>query len=405
MVFLQTCSYLWQGANARFRPILICIRLRFDETPTRVRILDPCDDEVGSTACVDDLTKSQTSSSLHTKVMQTECGLGVLLYDSLLNKYNWIFGELPTSLRAVDSTNGQNTKQCLKDVIDSIPGIQDFAFKEDFKFCVRHCCSDAYSANFVAERLLTEEMPTWTPAHTLCDIHKLYTATKTSMATVDWDVSGLLNLSLALSGAGSISTLRKILAKLFGEKLEIVFEDPPTNPHANMYREALLDTFVPVKHVDAGRRKLNAKRRYILRYFLNGNLSIGNETRLSLDHYCPFGCCASPSLTMSHFTKWVTWALIPGAMHKFPRSRWTNYDRSIDWAGLLAGFGLLQPLLWEFAGKPKVPKHTAVEAIVEHAADDDWSDLFFQESQQKEDPAAHQQDGHHNSQHDLTMTD
>lgn len=403
MAFLKTVSALWKGVSPRLKPILLCIRLRFDETPTRVRIV------ANSSECVVDGAvetpqgaPSSESSSLHTKVMQVEYGLGLLWYDYDSKKYNWIFGEVPTALRAVQSTNGANTAKCLRDVIDSVPGLQNFAFEEDFKFCIRHSCSDAYSANFVAERMLTREMPSWVSAHTLCDVHKLYTATKTSMATVDWDVSGLLNLSLALSGAGSISTLRQILARLFGEKLVIIYQDAPANRRdsdAHRYRQALLDTFVPITGVDRKRKSLNRKRRFIIEYFVNGELSVGMETNLKLQHFCEFGCCTSPSQTLKHFTKWVTWAMLPGAMHKFPRSRWTGYDRSIDFAGLLAGFGLLRPLIFEFAGKPNVPKPIQPPTLPEHAitadagADEgEWDRLFLKEAQAMHGHEAHPQD-------------
>eukprot|EP00438_Fugacium_kawagutii_P012510 Skav212718 [mRNA] locus=scaffold113:593428:599229:+ [translate_table: standard] len=366
---------------------MMVLRLRFDETPTKVRIVDPACEGAGSTACADDVFIKTQSSSLHTKVMQVEYGIGLLMYDRKADKYTWVFGELPTALRAVPSTNGPNTFQCLRDVIDSVPGLEQFAFANDFKLTVRHCCSDAYSANFVAERLLTEQMHSWTPSHTLCDIHKLYTATKTAMSTVDWDISGLLNLSLALSGAGTVSSLRKILARLFGKHLVIVYEHPPER--AKQYLQALLDTFVPISGVDDARKKQNAKRRYILSYFLNGRFMDCGDT-FRAEHYCPFACCKTPGTTLHHFSQSVTWALIPCALHKFPRSRWTNYDRSIDWCGLLAGLGFLQPLIFEFAGKanPKAPLGTNSDAVTGTGAlmdcastkdshDDDWSTLYL----------------------------
>ena len=185
MVFLNTLSHLW---NTNYvKPLLVYIRLRYDETPTKVRLTNPvrpCETAHASLPPIE-------SSSTHTKVMQVEHCIGVLVYDTRVKprgQYNWIFGELPTALRAVQSTNGKNTMKCLQDTIDSVPGFREFAEGQNFKFLVRHTCSDSYSANFVAERGLTHETPEWVGLHGLCDVHKLYTSTKNGMATVEYDI-------------------------------------------------------------------------------------------------------------------------------------------------------------------------------------------------------------------------
>lgn len=288
MVLLKTLSSLWSNATSRLRPVMIFTRLKFDETPTKVRLVEPCFDSENSTACLDEMP-GVTSSSLHTKVMQIEFAMGMLAFDTETDQYTWIFGELPTALRAIQSTNGITTFKCLKDAINSVPGLLDFAWEQDFKLHVRHCCSDSYSANFVAERLLKQDMPSWISADTVCDVHRFYTATKTAMSTVDYDISGLLNLSLALSGAGTVSTLRKILARIFGRRLTIIYEQAPTETMgspAQMYQQELFDTFLPTTGVDSARRTLNEKRRFVLSYYLNGNLGPNQKV---IEHWCVFG--------------------------------------------------------------------------------------------------------------------
>ena len=400
MVLLKTLSSLWSNATSQLRPVMIFMRLKFDETPTRVRLVEPCFDSLTPTACLEEMPGA-TSSSLHTKVMQIEFAMGVLSFDTQNDQYTWIFGELPTALRAVQSTNGLTTFKCLKDVINSVPGYVDFAWEQDFKLHVRHCCSDSYSANFLAERLLKQDMPSWISADTVCDVHRLYTATKTAMSTVDYDISGLLNLSLALSGAGTVSTLRKILARIFGRRLTIIYEHAPTETMgspAQMYQQELFDTFLPTIGVDSARRTLNEKRRFVLSYYLNGRLGPGQKV---IEHWCPFGCCHTPSQTLMNFSKWVCWALIPCSLHRFPRSRWTNYDRSIDWTGLLAGCGLLEELFVEFCGKSvastAAPTHAAADVPTEnpvpiHDDDGDWEAAFKADFPQADIKTSGQQD-------------
>ena len=349
MVFLNTLSHLW---NTNYvKPLLVYIRLRYDETPTKVRLTNPvrpCETAHASLPPIE-------SSSTHTKVMQVEHCIGVLVYDTRVKprgQYNWIFGELPTALRAVQSTNGKNTMKCLQDTIDSVPGFREFAEGQNFKFHVRHTCSDSYSANFVAERGLTHETPEWVGLHGLCDVHKLYTSTKNGMATVEYDISGLLNLALALSEAGAVGKLRQLLSRILGNELQISYSKPPANiPNslAQVYRTELFELFLPLTGVDSARIKLNRKRRYILEYFLNGELYTMN-----ICHFCEWSCCPTPEHTWKMLGTYVSWALIPCNLHKFPRSRWTNWDRSLDWAGLLAGVHSLLPrVLVEFlTGKP-----------------------------------------------------
>lgn len=395
MVFLQTLSFLWKGSSGhdKVRPIMLYARLRFDETPTKVRVLDSSTEGAKSTALVAELadpSSESTSATLHTKVMQTEHIVGILLHDrreGSRGQYTWVYSELPTALKAVHSTNGLNTLACLKDTLDRVPGFHQFGLEQGFKFCIRHTCSDSYSANFAALRGLEHETPGWTSLHGLCDVHKLYTATKTAMSTVDHDISGVLNLALALGEAGSLGKLRKILSRTLGNNLLITFGTPPVENKDSMaytYRKELFDLFLPTVGVDCARVRLNKQRRYILEYFLNGELFSHD-----ICHVCKWGCCSTPDQTWKYFGSYVSWALLPCGLHRFPRSRWTEWDKSLDWVGLLAGVhGLFQRVLVEFlTGKPlSMQPATSSSSETMHAAPsfaiDDWDAVYCAEGVQ-----------------------
>ncbi len=201
------------------RPLMTCIRLRYDETPSKVRVDDPKMMEHE-----DDAHETQTSSSCeHAKILQIECIIGVLLQDSNAvtksTSHTLISGEVPAPLFALQSTSGQNIAAALRQVLQSLPVLQDVAKASDFSF--RHSCSDAAQSNIKAERILSEsdEFCHFTQVHTLCDIHKLYRATRASMKGSDQDVSGILGFSFALSDAGSIPRFHQALAKTIAKRL------------------------------------------------------------------------------------------------------------------------------------------------------------------------------------------
>lgn len=112
----------------------------------------------------------------------------------------------------------------------------------------------------------------------------------------------------------------------------------------------LYQLFLPVEHVEAPIRKRNLKRRFILSYFLNGDLRRQEEVQ----HFCLFNCCASFEQTLKRIRRVVAWALVPTKPPLFARSRWNKWDHAIDYVGILAGIhGLLSELTMEFLGPEK----------------------------------------------------
>ena len=156
------------GGDSRFKLLLCCVVLRYDETPTRVRV-----DESNDLNCLDSdlLQEPSSTSATHAKILQVEQGFGVLLVDSSTGTYSFVKGQVPTGLFALKSTDGKTTSKALLRVLKSINGLKDIGRK--CKFRVRHSCTDQAKSNYSAERLVTAQFPDWLLHHTPCDVHAL----------------------------------------------------------------------------------------------------------------------------------------------------------------------------------------------------------------------------------------
>ena len=178
------------------------------------------------------------------------------------------------------------------------------------------------------EKMRQSLQPDTVKAHYTCDVHKLYTATSYSMDHCSDDVSGLLSLGLSHHGsAGAYQQILRTLDQIVQDELVVSYGSP--DPAHVQYREQLFNVFLPVYR---GHRckKTNAKRRYILHQLLNGDWQSDQ-----LEHVCSYGCCLDFADTLRKVKQFLIWAMAPTKCRKYCRSRWTNYDIAIDWAGLL----------------------------------------------------------------------
>ena len=292
-VLFMTLESFWKQANLGMQPLLCVLKLRYDETPTKVRVDDPKDPDLDvNQASMEALTRANPLGSdancLHAKIMQVELNLGILMKHEGTNQYTWVRVELPTCLQAVESTTGLNTLRCLDTVVGSIPNLKQFVQSNPFQFRLRHSCSDRYAANTAAERGLSAIYDNMELLHTFCDVHRLYSVTKASMCCHEDDVSGMLALGLGYAESGCVSFFQQVLSKIFSRDLVIHYQSPPpADSTAAIYRRDLLSLFLPVVGVRAAKRKLNKKRRYVIQYLLNGDLS--NESEIQ--HFCSWSCC------------------------------------------------------------------------------------------------------------------
>lgn len=354
MFFWSTLLMLFTAADAVTKPVLCLVRLRYDETPTRVRLKDhkqlgiqmqaallqsKSPEELASM----NLLGSETAST-HAKVFQVDMSVGTLLYDPRSNRFVWCFGQLPVTLYGLEKTSGRNTFLALRDALESLPAYK--AASQNFPISLRHSCSDRYSANFTAEEYLSSQYPDATLMHLPCDIHRLYTCIKGTLRACERDVAGTLAFALAFGEPGIVPRMRQALAKILFRKLEIVPSERPSG-FPEQHRKEVLDLFCPVAGVAPARSKLNRKRRFVLDYYLNGCW----WEDCAVTHYCGTNCCSSPEQTLKGFAVFVAWALVPTRCPIFPRSRWTHADESIDFVGLLAAVhNLLEHLTLALAG-------------------------------------------------------
>ncbi|CAE7402624.1 unnamed protein product [Symbiodinium necroappetens] len=377
---------LWRAADATVQPVLFVFRLRYDETPSRVRVLEPRKGGVDLATCTaEEAVKSnvlgQQSGGSHTKVMQTELSVGMLVHHKQNMQYTWLQGRIPTYLQALQSTSAANTYACLKKVLDTVPDLHSFASDADIPMRLRLSCTDRFTSNIAAERGLSAMFHETEFVHTFCDVHKAYSASKAGMSRVEFDVSGLLAFSLGYSEPGAVSLFHQALARIFARDLVIYYKRPPAeipDSRESQYRDQIYQLFLPVQSVHPARAKLNAKRRYVLSYLLNGNWREHGE----IQHYCQFGCCPNFSATLKLLAVYGTWALCPRQPPVFPRSRWTRYDECVDYCGVLeACHGLLGKLVAELSGKPVGAPSPAADVPSAQPADvhqdlDDWDDAY-----------------------------
>ena len=83
-----------------------------------------------------------------------------------------------------------------------------------------------------------------------------------------------------------------------------------------------------------------------------------------------FGCCDSAEETLELMSLFVVWALIPFACPLYSRKNWLNYDKSVDWIGLLESHHKLYTrVMIVYVGKPKAAPVLAVVASNSHCSD------------------------------------
>lgn len=391
-VMICTLKALWSKADSSIKPLLCIIKLRYDETPSRVRVLDPqksSDKFDFKSATMEETLLANPlgskSDSLHAKLMQIELSVGILLYDSEKNMYNFVKGGVPTCLFAIEKTTAKCTVSVLNRALQSIPGLMDFA-QSGFKFQLRHTCTDRYTSNIAAEKVLQHQYPGLELMHLFCDIHRLYTSTKVAMSTVESDVAGMLALGLGFAETGSCSAFQQTLCRIFSRKMVVYHTRPPTVDVASpaaIYQRDLFDLFLPIRGVEASYAKLNKKRRYIISYLLNGDMRCESE----IPHFCRWGCCVTSEATMKCFAVYLTWALCPKQIPIFPRSRWTQYDKCVDAVGLLAGVhGLLPQVIFEMTGNPVLAPPPIVSDVPDQNValkdndEDDWDSALGSEN-------------------------
>ena len=356
--------------NKEWRPVLLVRRLRYDETPTKIRLPKTVPKEhveggVAEAMILDPDKKTDVVE--HAKVLQTEFQISLLVQDVETSEYILKTARVPTALQAVDRTTAENTKACVEATMARVPEFQRISRK--FPFLVHHAVTDKFSANLKTENALKSQEPQYVKHHVMCSVHRLATCIGSANSLFQSDTAGILSVSLACREVGSAAKLRHILQDIFKQKLCIRPVFPSNVAALTRHRMEIYDLYLPL----TGDMKFqNMKRRFILNHFLNGDLE-----STTIEHFCPFNHCIDEEEVRWCFSTLVSWALIPTKAPKYSRGRWTNYDRATMWNGLLASHhSLLTQIIIKYTGTPQKQLTSVVDIVqaVASAACDSSSD-------------------------------
>ena len=160
------------------QPVAMIVKMRYDETPTKVRLVDIMPQEPASSHSI--VPQGQTKSP-HAKVVQSELSLAFLVRmtgggGSKKGEFKLLHGSVPTCLTAVDRCTAENLRATVLGHMDCIPELRGVA--QQFPVRVRHTCCDRFAGNLSAEKALDQDFRDWLPMLLTCDVHKLYNCTE-----------------------------------------------------------------------------------------------------------------------------------------------------------------------------------------------------------------------------------
>lgn len=280
--------------------------------------------------------------------------LGFLTVERSTNKRRLTTIQIPVSMSSMDKNTAENQCSVMLRVMQKIPELK--AFQKEFPTQCRFAVVDRFGANTRGEEFLDSHDPDNITTIFGCEVHKAAGSLKRALAVEDNTISGVVNVGLALEGAGTLQTLRAILQDIFRTDLIVVFDEPPGG-HVVRHRKAILNMFLPLSddsdQSDPGKYEVfqvqARKRRFILSVFANSDLS-----SREIVHFCAWGCCSSPEQSLQYFERYVTWALLPKKCGVLSRKSWTGADHCLDWCGLLQShWGLLTRVIERFVGNPQ----------------------------------------------------
>ena len=209
-------------AQQRLTPIAALWHVKYDETPLRMQVR------------YESTMSDHTTGKLH--VVETEWGLLFAEPDATSKEHFRFFrGGFSAACRIADRASAEGVCS----VIHSCPAPDEGDF-QGFPIRIRLPESDALSANFRAERLVSQlpSFNSWSTFHWPCTAHKVHAS-----ATKAWKllhnsqlISGITTLGLYLNSPGCLSQFRDLLKKHIQRAL-VVEAGPPDLPAATtIYR-------------------------------------------------------------------------------------------------------------------------------------------------------------------------
>ena len=321
-------------SSGRFNAIAIFSKMKYDETPLKMKITEFNNFISGTNPGSSVSSKSLEEDYMFAKILRIEWDLSFLVTDPR-GKYQLISLKIPLPLASVE----RNTAECMVAVFDRatnlVPELQ--AFMSEFTTQIRIPVMDRFKANFRVEKHLKSWMhPTSSIAvEFTCDVHKEASCCKAAFALGEDTLSGVVNLALALGHAGSAGSLRTCLQTIFEESLIISHSDPPgEDSQEHKHHQAVLDCYLPVE----GKGRQAKMRRYIIQSLANSDIQSSD-----IVHHCRFGCCKDSETTLFNFKHHLVQALLPHKLKVLNRKSWTGASEAIAWVGLLQSHWHLLP--------------------------------------------------------------
>ncbi|CAE7351564.1 unnamed protein product [Symbiodinium sp. CCMP2592] len=387
------------------KPLLAVTKVRYDETPAKVRICrasfnDQASDGVREGSVSGDMSQcvivphacakgpalqkfllgngASLSSHVahvatHAKVLQTQVAMSFVFAEKDGDCHSLTF-DLPCPLQVIERTTGECQRMCIWESLTQIPEYKRLV--GGFQHQVRSVCTDRAGANFRTERGLQEWLPKQVLIHTPCDLHKAATAIKHTVRSCESDMSGLINSALVTRGdAGAMGRLREILLSILVSTTERVCDEFPPQGRISRHRMERFDLWLPTKHVGPSVAKQHRKRRFLLSNLLNGDLLSSVP-----QHYCPVGCCQSDDDFVGKLTSFGLCALLPRRMPLLSRKNWLNQTHAMEWAGCLESHHqLFSKIMIAYVGRPAAPPATATDGSAGSALDNAVQDFLLED--------------------------
>eukprot|EP00971_Amphidinium_carterae_P082016 1622490-Amphidinium_carterae.5 len=313
----------------------------YDETPMMVALQHtlPLDDvepsQFSAVELQDSLYQSQqaqhTLSKLRTKgkLMQLQSQYGFLVCAGEIPYL--LFGSTYHPLAALERTTSEVVYECLRRS-DAVTRAS-----ERFQHRLRSTCVDKAKTNPLAEHNVPAARQTSFEEVLLpCDTHCIATSFKRTLEDLmPDDVSGLINLAVAVQESGKFAVFRSSLIHVIRQKKILVVAGTLSND-AKAYKSRLLETCI-------GRGNRALAKACLLELCCSGDWRNRNciEVLVQLGHPIP-----NLELTRKEIEIGLLDVLLSSAPRVFPRSRWTGSEEAITAVLLLYGVHFLLEDVW-----------------------------------------------------------
>ena len=265
--------------------------------------------------------------------------------------------QIPTILQAVDRTTSENTKAVQETVLRSLAGLKDVC--KAYPLYVHEVTTDKYAANLRAEKMLSHGGIT---SHYTCDIHKLAAVQTRTLSYVPGHISAMIAGALALGDSRALNGLRKSLGNVLDQRVKLLYGEPPDDPFLKSYRDSVHRIC---------RTSCEAKFRSVCMCRGVSSLFLNDDWQ-DTDNLCFW--CSRPGVTRENvllaMARFLVPSLLPGKPPMFHRSKWTHFEGSYEFSGLLAlCHGLLKAIMVDYLGTTLVaePSSTAAPAAQQAA--------------------------------------